>query len=123
MKERLRQFRKALGYTQADFATKLGIKGASLSDLEKGKSNITERLIISLCNIYSLNRGWLETGEGEMLLTSSGGLLDELAAEYRLDRIEKLALKTYIELPERDREFFKKYIGMVLKNSENPPAD
>ncbi|GHV34897.1 hypothetical protein FACS18949_11780 [Clostridia bacterium] len=110
MNERLRQFRKALGYTQEEFAGKIGIRGASLSSLESGNSNITERLILSLCNVYNLNRAWLETGEGEMQVENDGTIISELAGTFNLDELDKKILQSYLNLPEQTRSAVKSWV-------------
>lgn len=62
----LRKARKALGLTQAEFATPLSISGSYVSDIEKGKAFPSEAVIREFSEYYRINRNWLTAGEGEM---------------------------------------------------------
>ena len=50
-------------YHNGTFAKKLGFKQTSFSEIETGKANISERLILLLCSVYNVNETWLRTGE------------------------------------------------------------
>lgn len=69
MNIRIKELRKTLELTQIDFANKIGISHGTLSDIENGKSTITERTILTICTIYNVNEKWLRSGEGEMFNT------------------------------------------------------
>ena len=62
--DRIREVRKHLGLTQREFADRLGIKGPYVSELEKGKKYPSGQLIHNIWLTFSLNREWLENGEG-----------------------------------------------------------
>jgi len=64
----LKHIRKTLGLTQRQFAEPLGIKGSYISDIEKGKARPSESVIRLLEIKFRVNRKWLESGQGEMLL-------------------------------------------------------
>ena len=71
--ERLRTLQKVLGYTsQQAFADALGIKQGSLSDIYRAKNGIgvSGQIKIALSK-YGVNIDWLDTGEGEMLHSTS----------------------------------------------------
>ena len=72
MKERIKQLRKALSLTQSDFATNLHVTRSTVGIWEtiddRPPSSVTVALI---CEIYNVNRRWLETGEGEMFADKS----------------------------------------------------
>lgn len=72
--DRLRVLQKELGFkSQAAFAAVLGIKQGSLSDVYRAKSGIgvSDSIKRILEKDYSINIGWLERGEGEMLKSES----------------------------------------------------
>ena len=69
MNTRIKELRSFLKLTQDDFSLNIGLKRSSLSDIERGNAPITERTIITICQIYNVNERWLKTGEGEMFNT------------------------------------------------------
>lgn len=62
---RINSVRKASKLTQIEFARSLGVKQADISGLENGLTAPSERLIISICQLYSMNKEWLKSGKGE----------------------------------------------------------
>ena len=68
MNHRIRELRKLLGLTQAEFADNIGLKQSSLSNIER--NGPTEQIIKSICSIYHVNEDWLLTGKGEIFITS-----------------------------------------------------
>lgn len=64
--ERLIKVRRKLNLTQKEFADKVEYKQGYISELEKGNKNISKAMIYTLGDILSVNRHWLETGEGQM---------------------------------------------------------
>jgi transcriptional regulator with XRE-family HTH domain len=95
LNERIKKARKALHMQQKAMAASLGISQGHWSDIEAGRKNPSDTLIIALCNRYAINRQWLETGEGEMILPRAA----EEAATYGLvfsnpdikDMLEKIS--------------------------------
>lgn len=63
---RIYSVRKAKNLTQHSFATAIGIKANTLSDIERGKYQPSEIVIKSTSLRYAINEHWLLTGEGEM---------------------------------------------------------
>ena len=66
MNKRLKELRKALKMTQAEFAAKLEMAQNSYSKIELGENSLTEKNIKLICLIYGVNETWLRTGEGGM---------------------------------------------------------
>ncbi len=65
MKARIKTIRKNLGFTQADFGQKIGVKGNTITGYEKGLRNPSSAVINSICREFGVNEVWLRTGEGE----------------------------------------------------------
>ena len=78
-KERFKAARKALGFTQVEFAKKLGMTQAGISAIESGRVKTSDRMIQILSNTFSISAEWLRTGEGEMLVEPSE---DEQLAQF-----------------------------------------
>lgn len=64
--ERIKQLRKALNLTQAEFGQRLGTVANMVSMWEKGMRIPNERQIILISSVYNIRREWLENGTGEM---------------------------------------------------------
>lgn len=70
MNTRIRELRKFLNLTLREFGERIGLKPSTISDIEQGRCNISERHIIAICSRFNVNETWLRTGEGEMLITN-----------------------------------------------------
>lgn len=79
--ERLRELQKLLGFkSQESFATVLGIKQGSLSDIYRSKDGVKVSSSIKrvLEKEYSINIDWLETGQGDMLKASDSNAISPI---------------------------------------------
>lgn len=72
VQERLKYLRtEKLKMTQADFADKLGFKGASIvNQMESGSRSITERTIKEICNQFRVAKDWMHNGIGDIFTLS-----------------------------------------------------
>ncbi|MDO4324693.1 MAG: helix-turn-helix transcriptional regulator [bacterium] len=68
MNTRIRELRKALGFSQKQFAEKIGLKQNAISYMEKNGATVTEQNIKTICSQFSVNETWLRTGTGTMFL-------------------------------------------------------
>lgn len=112
MNSRFKAVRKSLNMTQKDFGTVLGLTNASISDIEKGKTILTERNQNVLCEKLNVNKEWLETGIGEMFrpvlpVDEFSQLLSEI--EDSADEFIKNALWTYWQLDEKSKKVIRDF--------------
>ena len=64
--ERLKELRKdRLCLTLDQFGSKVGVGKSAISDIERGRNNLSEQMVKSICREFSVNEEWLRTGEGE----------------------------------------------------------
>ena len=82
--QRIRQIRDDKGLTQAEFAIKLLIDRGHVSKLETGSAHLTPSLRLAICNVFTVRRQWLETGEGPMY-DDRKMLLEQRAKELGLE--------------------------------------
>ena len=68
MNIRLKAVRTYLNLNQEKFASELGIKQGSLSDIERNRIGVSSRIIDVLVNKFEINSAWFHTGEGDMFL-------------------------------------------------------
>ena len=87
-KDRIKKARAHAGLTQGQLADAVGVKQASISDLETGKSQ-SSSYSASIAKICGVDALWLEKGRGEMLVTAStetGALYSPKESDYALIR-------------------------------------
>ena len=113
MLQRLKQLRKHIGLTQADFAVKLNLKRGTIAAYEVGQE-VPDRVISDIVRVYGVNESWLRTGEGEMFPSPANSSGDEfakyaeqlLASNSEVDEWTKQIIVRWCKLtPERQRIF------------------
>lgn len=66
MGERVKELRTVLGLSGEKFGEKIGVKRSAISDIERGRNNLSEQNILAICREFNVNEDWLRTGSGEM---------------------------------------------------------
>lgn len=74
---RFKKLRDDQNLTQQKFADKIKSARGTISAIESGSSYPGSRLITDVCEIFNVNREWLEHGSGEMYIKNYQD--DELA--------------------------------------------
>lgn len=108
--DRLRFLRKQLHLTTRAFGAKINMSGGSITNMEKGTRNITDRTIRDICREYNVNPDWLIYGTEPIFedLTHDSAISDEawqLAKQYSL-------------LNDSDRELIKNLINSLAEKIE-----
>lgn len=65
--QRIKQVRKACGYTQQAFADQLGLKQNTIATYEIEKTVPSDRTLKSICKTFHVNEDWLRSGQGTMM--------------------------------------------------------
>ena len=68
MNKRIEKARKSLSMTRAAFGEKMGVSGDVINNLERGRVETKEHMIMLICQTFGVNEEWLRTGKGEMFL-------------------------------------------------------
>lgn len=97
--ERIRELRKALKLTLDRFGERVGVKKSALSQIENGKSGVTDQMIKSICREFDVSETWIRTGEGEMFPP--------------VDRRTEIAKLTRQLLNEEEDSFKNRFISML----------
>ncbi len=105
MQNRLKQIRKELGCNQNEFAEKLGISVSNISSYEAGRRNPSDAVINLICEKFSINKEWLETGKGEMFIQKTE---NEKIAEFLAD---------VLKAGEKDQRY--RFIAAISELDEN----
>ena len=95
MNERIKQLRKTLGLSGEKFGEPLGVKRSAISDIERGRNNLSEQMLKSICREFNVSEEWLRNGTGDMFTSN------------KADDLELEILKAYFSL---DKEVRKKAI-------------
>ena len=114
MHKRLKEIRKQLGLTQAEFGIRLGVTNSAVAYIEKGKRNLTEQMLLAICREYNVSEKWLRTGEGEMFIVTENALLDQIAKKYNLDALDRAMTETYYKLSKDHKEAVKSYLIQAI---------
>ena len=114
--ERIRVLRKdLLGMTLDVFGKKVGVTKAAVSDIERGRNNVTEQMFNSICREFGVSSTWLRDGTGEPLLKVPSTAVDALCQEFHLDAFDKAIIEEYLQMDERSRRIVKDYIRRIAK--------
>ena len=117
MNNRIKQARKALGLTQSEFGTRIGISGASISKLESGDRNPSDQTLMLIASEFQVSLQWLQTGTGDMF-TQGHTLADELAKKYSFPDITRKLLVEYEKLDEDQQaavlEYATKFVASIV---------
>lgn len=93
MHRRIRKAREDLGYTRERFAEKLDVSVSYLAELERGRTGISVKMLVKVCDLLGLSADYILFG-GER--SDDAQLLDKI---HRLDsRYLPLLNKTITEL-------------------------
>lgn len=111
---RIKILRKELGLSQDAFGKKLGVTGTAVSRIEKGERALTEQMALSICREFRVNYYWLTEGELPMFSGTPESVVDEIAADYNLDDLDKKIIEKYLELPEDKRKAIKEYLKSIF---------
>ena len=94
--ERIKRLRQALGLTQKEFASRIGITYEMLGLYERGKYEPSEKVLKLISSTFGVSYEWLKEGKGEMwgrkdkaLLEGAGARLREFAERlFRIPLVE-----------------------------------
>ena len=111
--ERIKNARKASGLTQAALAEKVRLKRNTIANYETGNIEPSERSVADICAVLGINKQWLLTGEGEMLIQiSDDEELDLIFAQIHMsdDPTIRAIIRAYWKLPEAAKESVRQFI-------------
>lgn len=120
MNERFAELRNYLNLTTRKFGEKINITGGAVTNMEKGKRNITDRVIADVCREFNVNEEWLRNGTEPMFIEPDTFSLDEFLKQKNATDIEIDIIKTYFNMPEDLRngivDYFKNHILSNIRN-------
>ncbi len=81
MNTRIRQLRKSLKLTQAQFASMIGLSQNYITLVESGDRSPSDRTVADICRVFSISQEWLRTGKGDMYAVGSRSAVAEQFGE------------------------------------------
>jgi transcriptional regulator with XRE-family HTH domain len=100
VESRILEARRALGMSQARFATGIKLSDGYIAKIEMGKRRANDRIIKIISVVYGVNEEWLKSGKGNMFdkiedfkteqIISIFRRLDPLFQDYVLQQLDKL---------------------------------
>ena len=109
LNDRLKEIRKRVGITQAEFARTIGIASNTVSQIENGQRNPGGAVIKSICREFGVNETWLRTGEGDMFAPLKA---DEEIAEFMAEVLQ-----------DDDDAFRRRFVSMLARLDAQDWAD
>ena len=113
--ERVRLLRKELGLNQAQFAEKIGLKQAAIGLYENNQRGVADRIILLICEKYSVREEWLRDGIEPMFVESDSTIVSQLSSEYGLDAFEKVLIEGFLKMKPEERAVIKTYVRNLIE--------
>lgn len=122
MSQQLKNLRKELKLTQSEFGEKIGVTGAAISDIEKGRRKLIDRNISLICQKFHVNEEWLRYGTGEKYKFDDLPT-DELATALAIiekEQFEKIKslLITYSKLDNNGKKVVNDFLDLIIKEQK-----
>ena len=92
---------------------------SSISNIEKGVRNVTDKHILLLQTSYNINVNWLRTGKGEMFIQLDKLSLDEHAKQSNLSHLEIAIIHGYMELDCTTRKNIVSKFKSIIQQHDN----
>ena len=119
MNNRLALLRKTLSLTMEEFGKRVGVTRSAISNIENGKRNLTDQMILSICREFNANENWIKTGQGEMFTPEPENEFDIFAKNFNLNDFERNFLERYLRLGKREREAVTAFMEALAGDSIN----
>lgn len=121
MHDRIKDIRKALDMTQAEFAQRIGLKQNSLANIEIGRRNASNQLVTSICREFGVNLDYLLHGTGPMFAPKESTALD------RIDQLltggnafVKAVFVELADLSDDEWQVLHDFVQRVMERTKNP---
>lgn len=119
MNNRIALLRKTLSLTMEEFGKRVGVTRSAISNIENGKRNLTDQMILSICREFNANENWIKTGQGEMFTPEPENEFDIFAKNFNLNDFERNFLERYLRLGRREREAVTAFMEALAGDSIN----
>lgn len=126
MHNRIERIIKEAGVKKVDFARRINVSQAFVSQICSGAAKPSDRTISDICRVFKVNRRYLEHGEEPMFMPEADpdtDFINELLARIDSPFVETIRaiMRTYMELPPEDQKKFDAFAASLRNklNQEN----
>lgn len=114
----IKNIRISLGFSQTEFAKKLGIKQSTLSDIERGKSKMTTKVISKLHKDLNVSAEYLISEQGDMFIGNNDNSVTEIIDKTESKLHEKvLQSVTNTNIGTNiDAKYIENQLNSIIKN-------
>lgn len=115
MNERVKQLRIAKGLTLKKMGEALGVSLTAISEIEHGRSQVTERTIkMILATFPDVSEEWLRTGDGDMFRTAADDQVRKLLSDLVLPDVATRFVDVYLRLTPDQQRTVNDYVRQVV---------
>ena len=123
MNKRIKELRETLGLSQAEFAESLNLKRNSISLIENGKRNPSDRTIIDICNKFNASEEWIRNGTGELFIKTSSDTMEQLKKEFNLDEFSYHLVYEYLKLGQEQRKSVRDFLYKIIDEEDTTSSE
>ncbi|WDV46801.1 helix-turn-helix transcriptional regulator [Clostridiaceae bacterium M8S5] len=117
IQSRIKELRNILKINQETFANRIDMSRSNLANIENGTVMLTDRVKNSIIKEFKVNVEWFNTGKGVVFNDITNDLIDKLAIENSLDKIDKEIIKNFIQLTDSQKKQVLGYIHRLLEDN------
>lgn len=118
MDERIKELRKSMKMTQAEFGKRIGVRPNTITNYETGLRTPSDAAILAICREFGVSETWLRTGEGDMFpLRDALQELTEMAGRFlgnQPTEIQQRAARMLFNLRPEDWELIEQRARELL---------
>lgn len=120
MNHRIKELRKSLGLTQAEFGKRIGVAANTVTNYEAGLRTPKGSVLLMMTKEFKVDIDWLKTGRGDMFLTVPEDAIDDFAVEFGLTDIAKEFLREFVKFSANDQKEFLGYLKRLFPHAAEP---
>lgn len=122
MKERIKELRKALHMTQAEFGAMIGLGNTAIAGYEIGRRDPSDAVILSICREFGVSEAWLRYGDGAMFPAQTRNeRLALLINEVMADQPDSFRQRLFLALADLNTEQWRAAEAFARKLAGLPP--
>ena len=128
MNERINRIIQELKIKKSDFAEKLNISQAFVSQICSGVREPSDRTISDICRVFNVNRRYLEQGEEPMFLPELDPDTDFINAllennDSPMVDVIRAIMQGYVKLPADGKKKVDDFISSIVDNLKDKDRD
>lgn len=113
MEERIKKVRKKFGLTQAEFGSRVGVRGNTVTGYETGVRSPSDVVLKAISTEFGVDEGWLKNGgadEVQLKPPTEREIVDAIARAYRQGAVFRAVMDAYLAMSEQDRAVLDAFI-------------